>query len=425
MGGGAVDTGNLREGEAFGFAARRKGENNPTTNPCHDPGLNTDPHNIFFGFFFGLTPAEVIPDGNGGVLAAWTGGGNSEPELGTQAAHVSHFDASGGVTDYTVPLFAWNIIPEDPFFSPIFLGAMMLGENNVVFGSNGGRLEAFDQGSGIQKWSSLPDGFIFFLDSTASDGMNAYTKIGQSVNGLLSLDPFGALSFFPITTGISSLSYFDASTLLATTASGQGQMVSGLDSDFAPLSWGFPGGNTIAQRAPVPPQITYDKTIVKAGISRIGKDVHGIIKATITPKSSAVNVKFNSTNTARATVAEESRVDNANSTIVTLRINGITQTPNDKPQGDAQIQPSFAGGTTKQTVPILVIIPATQTHSVGPVNMANFAFPHPDPNDPTKGTTAIETDAGALVTITIFDQFGNMLDSIMMVKMLSPNNLRI
>ncbi len=223
---------------------------------CHDPGLNTDPRNIFFGFFFDLTPAEVIPDGNGGVLAAWTGGGNSEPELGTQASHISHFDASGGVTDYIVPLFAWNITPEDPFFSPSFLGAMMLGENNVVFGSNGGKIEAFDQGSGSEHWNSIPNGFVFLLESKAKGGMNAYTKIGKTVNGLLSFDPFGALTFFPITTGISSLSYFDASTLLATTTSGQGQMVSGIDSDLSSLCWVFPEGNDVQQSAPVPIQIT-------------------------------------------------------------------------------------------------------------------------------------------------------------------------
>ena len=223
---------------------------------CHDPGLNIDPRNIFFGFFFGLTPAEVIPDGNGGALAAWTGGGVSEPELGTQAARISHFDASGGVTDYTVPLFAWNIIPEDPFFSPIFLGAMMLGENNVVFGSNGGRIEAVDKDSGNEQWSSLPGGSIFLLESKAKGGMNAYTTSGKTVNGLLSFDPFGALSFFPITTGISSLSFFDASTLLATTTSGQGQMVSGIDSDPSSLCWVFPEGNSVEQSAPVPIQIT-------------------------------------------------------------------------------------------------------------------------------------------------------------------------
>jgi hypothetical protein len=220
---------------------------------CHDPGLNIDPRLIFFGFFFGLTPAEVIPDGNGGALASWTGGGNSEPELGAQAAHVSHFDASGGVTDYTVPLSLWNIVPEDPVFPSFFMGAMMLGENNLVFGTNGGRIEAFDRDKGSEQWTSLPDGFVFFLESKAKGGMNAYTTSGKTVNGLLSFDPFGALTFFPITTGISSLSYFDATTLLATTISGQGQMAAGIDSDLAPLDWPFPGGDAPPQQAPTLP----------------------------------------------------------------------------------------------------------------------------------------------------------------------------
>ncbi len=222
---------------------------------CHDPDLNIDPRDIFFGFFFDLMPAEVIPDGNGGALAAWTGGGDSEPELGAQAAHVSHFDASGGVTDYTVPLSLWNISISDPVFPTFFQGAMMLGENNVVFGSNGGKIEAFDQNSGSEHWNSIPNGFVFLLESKAKGGMNAYTKLGKTVNGLLSFDPFGTLSFFPITTGISSLSYFDASTLLATTTSGQGQLAVGIESDLAPLVWPLPEGDAPQQSAPVSTQI--------------------------------------------------------------------------------------------------------------------------------------------------------------------------
>ncbi|HET6842573.1 MAG TPA: Ig-like domain-containing protein [Candidatus Angelobacter sp.] len=315
---------------------------------CHDPGLNTDPRNIFFGFFFGLTPAEVIPDGNGGVLAAWTGGGAAEPELGAQASHVSHFDASGGGTDYTVPLFAWNIIPEDPFFSPIFLGAMMLGENNVVFGSNGSRIETFDQGSGNEQWSSLPGGSIFLLESKAKGGMNAYTTNGKTVNGLLSFDPLGALTFFPITTGISSLSYFDASTLLATTTSGQGQMVSGINSDLAPLVWPFPGGNGVSQLAPALPKLTISKILP-------------LVDATTGARKSVPLVGIANGQQESVQITSTELASPASATTITIRLETDLGT-----SGSA----TFSDGTTEMTItptaafPSVIQIKGVETSSI-------------------------------------------------------------
>jgi hypothetical protein len=104
----------------------------------------------------------------------------------------------------------------------------------------------------------------------------------------------------------------------------------------------FEGGplkiNILGDRAQDPPWITHDKEIVKAGISLIGEDVRGTIRATISPKNASLQITFGSTNTARATVVEEGRVDGTDSTTVTLRITGVAATPTDKPKADAQVQ---------------------------------------------------------------------------------------
>jgi hypothetical protein len=90
---------------------------------CNDPSA----------FYF---PAEVVPDGEGGLLATWTG---NDSELGLTskgAALVRHFDGSSGTLDYVVP-FAFSS------WFRIGLGAanvpqqLVVAENGVAFGSDG------------------------------------------------------------------------------------------------------------------------------------------------------------------------------------------------------------------------------------------------------------------------------------------------
>jgi hypothetical protein len=99
-----------------------------------------------------IFPGEVIPDGNGGVLAAWDLV-NIHPQ--TIVSHMSHILGGGGISDYTMPFAnnrSWcNCSVISSSHSPA--NYMVLGDNNVAFLTDGQDLVSFDLQTGTIKWT--------------------------------------------------------------------------------------------------------------------------------------------------------------------------------------------------------------------------------------------------------------------------------
>lgn len=120
--------------------------------------------------------------------------------------------------------------------------ALILGENNVAFGSDGQSAVAFDVTSGTQKWTFQPGDVltgVALLNSRADGGATGYTADRNSgiADALLTFDPSGTAASFPLassvngspTSNIDNLSFFDPATLLATTTTGQAQLAASID----------------------------------------------------------------------------------------------------------------------------------------------------------------------------------------------------
>ena len=128
--------------------------------------------------------------------------------------------------------------------------------------------------------------------------------------------------------------------------------------------------------------------------------------ATITPKDAAGSVTFDSSSVARATVSEVSRTDVGNSKQVILTVTGVAETPAGSPGGDADIR-ARVGVWVCKTTKAIVIKPKTRTHAIGAAVVNNTAVLL-EGGAGTQLTTSIDQ----IVTITIKDQFGNVLHSV-------------
>jgi hypothetical protein len=370
-------------------------------NPCEEP----------LGHIQAYIPQEVIPDGLGGALAGYTVQSQDRvrPDHTSSQSFVRHIDSSGGTQDFDMGLLLVPFFSNNTFESG---QSMILGANNVAYGS-GLATVAFDVTSGAKLWSTPflhPTGLVV----ATSDGrliateLTSTLKQAASASAIKTFNSLGVLTQLPFNPAAGAVAYFDANSF-SLIVGGQGKSMPAPTP--MPIFEGDPlKSNILGKRAQDPPRITYDKEIVKAGISLIGKDVRGTIKATISPKGASSQITFRSTNTARATVVEESRVDGTDSTTVTLRITGLAATPKDKLVGDAQVEAVISGKPTGSRPLILVVVPAAQTHSVGTLQFQNIANSRTLPD----GTPATElrTNAHTNVTITIFDQLGQRLDSV-------------
>ncbi|MBI4471367.1 MAG: hypothetical protein HY646_01785 [Acidobacteria bacterium] len=106
-------------------------------------------------------------------------------------------------------------------------------------------------------------------------------------------------------------------------------------------------------------KVEYDKDPVKVGIGAnrtSEKDAAHRLTATITPKSGAGSVTFDTSNAARATVAEVSRTDVGDTKQVILKVTGVTETPAAAPGGDTDVRGLLNGSSCKPTK-VVVIIP--------------------------------------------------------------------
>ena len=121
---------------------------------------------------------ETIPDGFGGVLAAWThispdnSGGKDRNE-----ARLSRIDPSGQ-RDFTLPIHYWR---KD--LNASFDENMVLGEGNVaLYAINGPLLLRFDTQAGELSWvRQPPTGEVKLLFSTANGGVLVAKPVGNLI----------------------------------------------------------------------------------------------------------------------------------------------------------------------------------------------------------------------------------------------------
>jgi hypothetical protein len=155
-------------------------------------------------------------------------------------------------------------------------------------------------------------------------------------------------------------------------------------------------------------RVSLDEPLVKAGILFIGRDVRGTLRASIAPAELAAKVELRSSNAQRAVVSEEDRQGDGGAVTAVLRIRGVEATPAERPDGDAEVQ-AWVGEVPCAAAKILIVVPMTQEHSVGPATLENSVVPkHGDP----QRRAFARSETTAIVTITVYDQFGQRLDHV-------------
>lgn len=116
----------------------------------------------------GLFAGETIPDGFGGVLAAWTyvSPGVKGGEKPHSEARLSRIGPSGE-QDFTLPMPFWT----KGVFS-FFAENMVLGDGNVLYATNGPLLLRFDTQEGMLNWvRHPPTGDVKLSFATAGGGV--------------------------------------------------------------------------------------------------------------------------------------------------------------------------------------------------------------------------------------------------------------
>lgn len=179
----------------------------PTTGPMS--GLYSEP-NLYY------IPGEIIPDGQGGLLASW-----SKAELdGTLQSMMTHVDGGSATT-----------------FSSLDTGSVgtVLGDNDTAFAPSETGLYAFDVNSGSVKWTYSPpaDGENLTIIA-ASDGGGVVAK--STVNGvdtIINFDASGNPTTDPLTG--SELSYSVGDLWLGQRATAGTRTPTGLTGN--PIQW--------------------------------------------------------------------------------------------------------------------------------------------------------------------------------------------
>lgn len=159
--------------------------------------------------------------------------------------------------------------------------------------------------------------------------------------------------------------------------------------------------------------VTFSKSLVTVGVgSNWSSEKAGYpdastkphrLTATIAPLSLANSITFSSDNTSVATVSEVSRTDGENYQVVILEVTGVSKSSS--AAGDVKIE-AKNGVKVVKDVKVVVIVPATSSHSVGNATYKNTATLK------VGGGTTLTSRWEQMVTITIKDQFGNALGGI-------------
>ena len=118
---------------------------------------------------------ETIPDGFGGVLAAWTyvdAHTKSHEPVHTEA-RVSRIGAEDQ-RDFTLPMPFWT-----PGLNSPFDRNMVLGEGNILYATNGILLVRFDTQTGLADWVRHPPTGTIRLDHATAGGGLLVTNAGE------------------------------------------------------------------------------------------------------------------------------------------------------------------------------------------------------------------------------------------------------
>lgn len=123
-----------------------------------------------------LWPGQVIPDGQGGLLATWV----SQPLSGTttQPYQAAHLSTGGGIASFSMPLAPETPLDDPQSNLPLPL-SIALGESpNTAFVTYGGDLVAFTLTNGSPVWSYSAAQKVTIMTSEVSGGLTA--KVGNS-----------------------------------------------------------------------------------------------------------------------------------------------------------------------------------------------------------------------------------------------------
>jgi hypothetical protein len=156
-----------------------------------------------------LFPGETIPDGFGGVLAAWTYvDAHTKPHepIHTEA-RVSRI-SSDDQRDFTLPMPFWT-----PGLNAFFNSNMVLGDNNILYATNGAVLVRFDTQTGLTDWVRQPPAGQIALDhATAGGGVLVFNAghiayFNAKGDGLLF--PWSVTTEYPENIGLAQFDVFD------------------------------------------------------------------------------------------------------------------------------------------------------------------------------------------------------------------------
>ena len=210
------------------------------------------------------TPGDVIPDGQGGVLASWLKVvPGSADQYGPYPLTIADVGPQG-VSQADISSLAFYADP-DPFGNVFNLpdDNLVLGDNNTAFVTDGATVVAFNPSTLQTTWTySSTGGGLSFVAATGGAGV----AINDSQQGVIQLDPSGNPSQVIGQSGNPpSFSWSDQWYLLSAAGTGLSQIAMPLAADGASL-WATPVGDPSGSRATYP----LDSTLVQSTLDPPG-----------------------------------------------------------------------------------------------------------------------------------------------------------
>jgi PQQ-like domain len=209
-----------------------------------------------------LFPGNIIPDGQGGVLATWTVDvpfGPPGPHL-YQAANVF---PGGGLNHYDLPMAPMQLMVDTTTGLPIN-PPLVLGENGTAFVSYGTNVVSFNVSSGAVNWNyQAPSQTALSLVAAISGGAllaGSTDNIGTQTISLFDAlgQPASSVGGFP------AFSYSWSSDWYAIPASTVFASISGTSYDLANSDWTMPEGSPSQNGASTKPVASQTRAAIAA-----------------------------------------------------------------------------------------------------------------------------------------------------------------